>query len=309
MYGLGLPPQPVPAMSSVRRILFPTDLSESSGWAYAYAARLAARFNAELYALHIRLSAASGRSEASLPTGETDEFCLPLVEGLTETVAEVDAASAPRAIVRYAKEHDVDLIVMGARGRSGRDLPELGHVAEAVVRHAPCPVLMVRTPMTPEGPRRVLVPVDFSERCRTAVTQAKWVAAWFGAQLDLLHVVSKRDAGTAPDRGARVPNRAEKVQARLFRFAVAAAGPEVVMVAHVAEGTPATQIVDHARRLHTDLVVIGTQGETRRRRGEMGSVAEEVVLTAPCPVLAVNGPVQKAPAESTSAARSFSVAG
>ncbi|MEP0548898.1 MAG: universal stress protein [Rhodothermales bacterium] len=289
-------------MSRIHRILFPTDLSESSGWAYAYAARLAAKFSAELYALHVRLPSHGNRHAETPPVMEGDEFCLPLVEGLTETVEEVDAASVPRAIVRYAEGHDVDLIVMGARGRSGADLPDLGHVAEAVVRYASCPVLTVRDRMRSTGLRRILVPVDFSEPCRTAVTQARWVAAWFGAQLDLLHVVP--DAG----RRAHVPRCAEAIQARLFRFAVAAAGPDVVMVAHVGTGEPAEEIVAHVERLHADLIVMGTRGE-ERERGEMGSVAEAVVHAAPCPVLAVKERAHKVPAEPKAVARPFPVAG
>lgn len=308
-------------MSRIHRILFPTDLSESSGWAYAYAARLAAKFSAELYALHVRLPSHGNRHAETPPVMEGDEFCLPLVEGLTETVEEVEAASVPRAIVRYAEGHDVDLIVMGARGRSGSDLPDLGHVAEAVVRHTSCPVLTVRSPMPAPGLRRILVPIDFSEPGRTSVTHAKWVAAWFGAQLDLLHVMP--DA----DRRARGSRCAEAIQARLFRFVVGTPGPDVVMVAHVDTGAPAEQIVAHVERLHADLVVIGTRGETRRP-GEMGSVAEEVVRTATCPVLAVparavkgrarvddradgerDGGDARGPAASTFAARPFPVVG
>ena len=251
-------------MSRIHRILFPTDLSECSGWAYAYAARLATKFSAELYALHIRLSSWEDRDAAASQAMGADEFCLPLVEGLTETVEEIDAASAPRAIVRYAERHDVDLIVMGARGRSGRHLPELGHVAEAVVRHAPCPVLTVRNPMASAGLRRVLVPVDFSETSRAALTQAKWVAAWFGAQLDLLHVIPVQTSGDAAPRERIAPvcaTKREDVQAQLIRFATTAPGPDVAVVLYVCEGKPAAQIVALVQRLGSDLVVLGTQGE------------------------------------------------
>jgi nucleotide-binding universal stress UspA family protein len=287
-------------MPRIRRILFPTDLSESSGWAYAYAARLATRFSAELYALHVRLPDGPERGGPHLPARPTDEFCLPLVEGLTETAEEVDAASAPRAIVRYAERHGVDLIVMGARGRSGHDLPDLGHVAEAVVRYASCSVLTVRGPMASEGVRRVLVPLDFSAPSRAALVQAKWVAAWFGAQIDILHVVPDRDAE---------PVRVEGVQARLLRFILSAPGPDVIVKIHTCGGLPASEIVVLAHRLGSDLVVIGTHGAARRAGGALGSVAEEVVRTASCPVLTVKGPVQQRHAEPVSVARPFPVAG
>ncbi|MFB6136692.1 MAG: universal stress protein [Halobacteriaceae archaeon] len=49
-----------------------------------------------------------------------------------------------RAIVEYAEERDVDLVAMGSHGREGLSRVLLGSVAEGVMRHAPCPVLVVR---------------------------------------------------------------------------------------------------------------------------------------------------------------------
>jgi nucleotide-binding universal stress UspA family protein len=55
------------------------------------------------------------------------------------------------------------------------------------------------------------------------------------------------------------------------------------------EGTPADRIVRAARSYHTDMIVIGTHGRTGLARVFLGSVAERVVGTAPCPVLTVRG--------------------
>lgn len=58
--------------------------------------------------------------------------------------AEVARGQPADAIIQFAQERDVDLIVMGTHGRSGLQHVLLGSVAEKVVRHAPCPVLTVR---------------------------------------------------------------------------------------------------------------------------------------------------------------------
>ena len=60
--------------------------------------------------------------------------------------AEVREGSPFYEIIRYAKEQDVDLIIMGTHGRGGLVHVLLGSVAEKVVRKSPCPVLTVRHP-------------------------------------------------------------------------------------------------------------------------------------------------------------------
>ncbi len=65
-------------------------------------------------------------------------------EGARVSVDAVERDVVADAIVDYAKEHDIDLIVMTTHGRSGLSRLIFGSVAESVVRHAPCPVLLVR---------------------------------------------------------------------------------------------------------------------------------------------------------------------
>jgi nucleotide-binding universal stress UspA family protein len=65
---------------------------------------------------------------------------------LHATATTVTSNSAADAIVDYAREHHVDLIVMGTHGRGAFAHLFMGNVAERVVRMAPCPVLTVRDP-------------------------------------------------------------------------------------------------------------------------------------------------------------------
>jgi nucleotide-binding universal stress UspA family protein len=96
--------------------------------------------------------------------------------------------------LHYAKDNDVDLIVMGTHGRRGLGHLSLGSVAEEVVRMAPCSVLTIREreePMPPEAAKQLLVPVDFSEFSKRALASAKKVAAAYHARLQLLHVIEE----------------------------------------------------------------------------------------------------------------------
>ena len=74
-------------------------------------------------------------------SGKTAE----LLKGVAEVeLSVVQHPSAGRALVEIAEDEDVDLVILGSHGRSGLSRAFLGSVAERVVRHAPCPVLVVR---------------------------------------------------------------------------------------------------------------------------------------------------------------------
>ena len=74
-------------------------------------------------------------------TGRTAE----LLQGVSEVELSVVQHPSPgRALVEIAEDEDVDLVILGSHGRSGLSRAFLGSVAERVVRHAPCPVLVVR---------------------------------------------------------------------------------------------------------------------------------------------------------------------
>ena len=160
-------------MITLKRILVPTDFSETSAVAVKYGVALARTFNAELHLLHAEvrhdlemiverqrvvetLSAETadlvpGPDESAqhaarelLGTSLSDEEQKDLQ---VEYVLRASGLGGPYVeIVAYAKERDIDLIVMGTHGRGFVAHMLMGNVAEKVVRKAPCPVLTVRHP-------------------------------------------------------------------------------------------------------------------------------------------------------------------
>jgi universal stress protein A len=148
-------------MIDLHRILIPTDFSKHSHNALAYAVAFAEKFGAELHLLHVVQDLAM-----FLPDGVTaGPPLLPPVDQLTAAVrvaldraieenhlqhlpvqTHVREGTPFYEIIRFAKEKDIDLIVMGTHGRSGLVHVLLGSVTEKVVRKAPCPVLTVRHP-------------------------------------------------------------------------------------------------------------------------------------------------------------------
>jgi nucleotide-binding universal stress UspA family protein len=142
---------------TVSQVLFPTDYSDVSRAAGHMAADLARRFNARLHVIHVVPPVTDPGPPESLPSALAD-----LGPGLDAVTALVFGRPA-REIVSYAWRHGIDVIVMGTHGRTGVSRALLGSVAEAVARHASCPVLTV--PATTEEDTRERKPRIVNEAC------------------------------------------------------------------------------------------------------------------------------------------------
>ena len=151
----------------VTRILMPVDFSDCSLEAMEYAVQAAKEFAASVTILHVIEPASYGldftlshAGDAKRTTEALDkrlgEFTA-LFKGQGLTAQHQLRSGAPGAeIPEVARVVDADLIVMGTHGRRGFSHLVSGSVAEAVLRHAPCPVLTVKSPKFGHGPVRVL---------------------------------------------------------------------------------------------------------------------------------------------------------
>lgn len=143
--------------------------------------------------------------------------------------------------------------------------------------------------------KRILVPTDFSEPARKALAYGEALAAAFGASLEVLHVVSEPPMGWAVEgyvpppqayREGLLKSAADQLAAELSGQGTK--GKPVKQVVRL--GNPFTEITRYAQAEEVDLVVMGTHGRGMIAHLLMGSVAERVVRTAPCPVLTVRHP-------------------
>lgn len=143
--------------------------------------------------------------------------------------------------------------------------------------------------------KHVLVPTDFSDASDVAVIYGQVLAKAFGAQLHLLHVVPEATAlpwAAVTDVGSLDALQKEwetEAGTRLQQLVPDDADRERVTVV-TRTGDPARQIVAYAADNEVDLLVIGTHGRGFVAHVFLGSVAEQVVRRAPCPVLTVRHP-------------------
>lgn len=185
-----------------------------------------------------------------------------------------------------------DLVVVGTHGESGLKRVLLGSVAEHVVRHAPCAVLVARERLDDTPFRNVLCPVDFSERSIAAAELAADVAEPGGRGITLFHAIElpsayARDSASADavvELDRKATRELEQLTAQIRSRA------KVPVTAQTCIGRAGAEILRAVDSAVYDLVVIGSHGRTGIGQALVGSVAEKVVRHAWCPVLVAPKP-------------------
>jgi universal stress protein A len=133
----------------------------------------------------------------------------------------------------------------------------------------------------------VLVAFDFGETSQKALVYGQNLTRSFGGRLHVLHVadvIATTASQFYPDHPGDPEMRAEALALKHLRGLVP--DGRTTLAVRIS-GSPANAIVEYARSIHADVIVVGTHGRDGVSRLLMGSVAEHVVRHAPCPVLVV----------------------
>ncbi len=147
-------------MKEFKKILFATDFSEISEYAFDYAVTLAGKFNSRLVIMHVinepvdlrgfyvpHISFDTIEHEIALSAEKMmDKFCSQKLKGYANYEKCTVSGIPYEEIIKKADQDKVDLIIMGTHGRAGIDHFLFGSTAERVVRKAFCPVMTVRPP-------------------------------------------------------------------------------------------------------------------------------------------------------------------
>jgi nucleotide-binding universal stress UspA family protein len=137
---------------------------------------------------------------------------------------------------------------------------------------------------------RIVVPTDFSECAEEAWDLAQRMAQALHSEVTLVHVFVEPPVYGDAEAWTVVMEGERWVADELERWAEKARKREVKVRTLVRRGSAAAQIVEAATEEHADLVVMGTHGRSGMSRVLLGSVADRVIRTAPCPVLTVRKP-------------------
>lgn len=291
-----------PIQVQVKNILFLTDFSPAANAAIPYAAEFAKRFDAKLYALHVATPAVNPMTDpstwavaekaAEAEAERQEDALLASFQGMQPEVL-IEEGGFWQVLQSTLEKQNIDLIVLGTRGRSGVKKFVLGSAAEEIFRRAPCAVLTVGPFSREELPRNdkiseILYATDFSPESAVAASYAVSLAQEFQAHLTLLHVIAEAKPGELLHTEELVNS-----STRLLRSLVPA-GAEFWCEPRftVEQGSVAEKILDVAARRRADLIVLGV----RRPERFLGAAthlptatAHKVVSRAHCPVLTVRG--------------------
>ena len=287
---------------SLKNILYATDFSPAAEAALPYVKGLSKQFEAKVHAVHVRLPATypivgpemmpqvieAAEEQAKVEAQELHE----MFEGVPHDVTVSDGEVWP-TLSDVVRQQNIDLIVIGTRGRTGFGRALLGSVAEEIFRRAPCPVLTVGPHISMDTERRlemkeILYATDFSPESLSALPYAVSLAQEHQARLTILHVIAEEEVGELVHAG----NYVESTQRRLRELVPSEAKSWCEPNFRFAKGPAAEKIMEAAIALGADLIVLGVRGAA----GHMGTTthllrptAHRVVTQAECPVLTVRG--------------------
>ena len=268
-------------------IFHPTDFSDASDAAFRHALRLAFELKTGLTIMHVgdRRDDWSGFPHVretlagwNLVDPDIPKQELEPLTGLRVKKIEAIGENPVDVMARFLDVHTVSMVVMATHGRTGMAAVRHPSVARALARKVRRPFLFVRQDMPgiiqPDGNIKldhVLVPVDNEPDPQMAIDEVvRLTRQWNGAvgTLEALHVGNQpmRVSLNIPDLGDIVLNSVSRN-----------GEPEQVIPAVAAEN-------------HADLIVMVYAGPDRLAEKWIGSTTEQVIRTAPCPVLALPEP-------------------
>lgn len=190
----------------------------------------------------------------------------------------------------FVRDQNIDLLVLGTRGRSGISKLFLGSVAEEIFHCVSCPVLTVgpgaRGVTSRLEVKNILLATDLSRQSTAALPYALMAARVWRAGLNVLHVSSPgaTDCDTRMDAYRRRLN------------VLATREPGLLVRYHAVPGAPSPAVLNFARQNKQDLIVLALENHRSLYEGPPLSHAYEIVRQAQCPVLSVrstlNDPVR-----------------
>lgn len=273
----------------MKKIIVPIDFSKHSEYALETAATFAKKYHAEILALHmLELSNALLSNSQNQLQAETI-FYLKLAEqkfqdfldkpylkdvNVTPIVKHFKVFSE---VSEVAKQHDVDLIIMGSHGVSGLKETFLGSNTEKVVRHANIPVLVVKHNPILTDFENVVFASDFSEESINPYLRATEIFNMLNVTMHLVYV-------NLPDNRFK---SSTEMESRVANFLKTAHGNIDLMkqVTYVNDYTIEKGVLNYSNVIGADLIAVATHGRTGLSHFFEGSISEDIANHSTLPVM------------------------
>jgi nucleotide-binding universal stress UspA family protein len=282
---------------ALKNILFATDFSPAADAAAPFAIQIARSYGAKVYGVHVNpfdnYTAAPPDAWAAMAEAaerQAKEHARRLDEQLKGVEHEVvfGEGNIWEAISNLIKQHEIDLIVLGTRGRTGLEKALLGSVAEQILRQAPCPVLTVGPHVTVQPEKaaemtEILYATDLATDFPAAAAYAISLAQENQAHMALLYVIENPKTGELVQ-----PAQVSEAKVRKLRQLVSEQAELWCEPKYFVElGVPAEKILELAETRHVSLIVLGARPAKGLATHMSTGTVHKVVSQAKCPVLTV----------------------
>lgn len=299
--------------SMLNHLLLTTDFSPEADAAIPLALDLAARYDAPLDVMHVMentgVDFGPSFGNAPMPWTEWNEAARQSSQAMLAKAVEIIRGAcktpvrsvwreghAAQHVIDYALAEKIDCIVMATHGRSGFSHLVFGSVAERVVRHSHCAVLTVRPASSQSYKipiRKIVMPTDFSVNADAARPYAIDLARRYSAEIHVVHVFdhsifyARGSDALSQNLDSVIGLEENRRREALQKYALDLDAQTAGILQLLKPGKPAESILNYAASIDADLIVLSTHGRTGLSHMLIGSVAERLIRTSPCPVLSV----------------------
>ena len=270
----------------MKRILVPTDFSKHAEYALKVAAQIAKKNDGEIFLVHMLELPTSG-NDAISTAHEIPELMLFKNAAINklDSLMESDFLNGVKiskiiqfemafdGIVKYAKSHDIDLIVMGSHGASGFQEMFIGSNTEKVVRNSEAPVLVIKREEEKFSASTFVFASDFSDEAKKPCEKAFSFAQGFGAHLHLVNI--------------NTPNNFKSTKVAQQTMNDFLAGTDTTNItSHIYNDVNVEKGILHfAKSIDADLIGMSTHGRKGLSHFFNGSISEDLVNHAKRPVI------------------------
>jgi nucleotide-binding universal stress UspA family protein len=276
----------------MKTILVPYDFSKEAGYALDFAKEMAERTQNHLKLFHVielpTPQSFNSFGEAGAFSNEGSQiFMIELIDKRKKQMAEFEAKYKDQGfsfetkmvfgnpfagIAKEILDAKADIVIMGSKGSSGIEEVLIGSNTEKVVRNSTCPVLTIKSEVSPKDIHKVVFASDFNDVPGDVVARLKAAVNTINAELHLVKI-------NTPSIFENTRTSKEKMKAFVEDFEVEAASMEVYNSASEEDG-----ILEYAEDMNADMIAMATHGRTGFLHLLSGSIAEDVVNAAKRPV-------------------------
>ena len=272
----------------INKLLVPTDFSEQAMHALKIAVKLAKKYNADIYLLHLLempelvVDGPGPQNTSELPEAlyfmklahkKFDKLLSsPLLKGI-KVIEAAEFDGAFEGIMDYVEKYDIDLIVMGSHGVNGLEEFFIGSNTEKVVRYAKVPVLVIKEENPNFNINKLVFATDLQDDNVRAVQKVHKLALSEGAMLHLVYINTPNNF--------RVSGEIYKDKKRFFE----ALKMESPLFSVYNDMSIEAGILNFAEAEKADLIGIGTHGRKGLAHFFNGSVSQDLVNHAKRPVI------------------------